>query len=122
MLAVRTVLGDVPAAELGVCDAHDHLFFRSAQLAGQELDDADAAVGELRAFAALGGRAVVAAGGRTRRGCGGEVLHREPGPRLQLGLKASAWAWAHWANVRGSRPVMSRTSGWGCDSSSVPVA
>jgi hypothetical protein len=53
--AVRTVLGDVPTAELGVCDAHDHLFFRSAQLAGQELDDADAAVGELRAFAALGG-------------------------------------------------------------------
>ena len=59
MPAVRTVLGDVPAADLGVCDAHDHLFFRSAQLAGQELDDADAAVGELRAFAALGGRAVV---------------------------------------------------------------
>jgi len=57
--AVRTVLGDVPAADLGVCDAHDHLFFRSAQLAGQELDDADAAVGELRAFAALGGQAVV---------------------------------------------------------------
>jgi len=53
------VLGDVPAADLGVCDAHDHLFFRSAQLAGQELDDADAAVGELRAFAALGGQAVV---------------------------------------------------------------
>ena len=59
MPAVRTVLGDVPAADLGVCDAHDHLFFRSAQLAGQELDDADAAVGELRAFAALDGRAVV---------------------------------------------------------------
>ena len=47
------------AAELGVCDAHDHLFFRSAQLAGQELDDVDAAVAELRAFAALGGQAVV---------------------------------------------------------------
>ena len=56
MPVIRTVLGDVPAAELGVCDAHDHLFFRSAQLAGQELDDAHAAVGELRAFAALGGR------------------------------------------------------------------
>jgi predicted metal-dependent phosphotriesterase family hydrolase len=49
---IRTVLGDVSAAELGVCDAHDHLFFRSAQLAGQELDDVDAAVAELRAFAA----------------------------------------------------------------------
>ena len=56
---IRTVLGDVSAAELGVCDAHDHLFFRSAQLAGQELDDVDAAVAELRAFAALGGQAVV---------------------------------------------------------------
>jgi len=53
------VLGDVPAGDLGVCDAHDHLFFRSAQLPGQELADADAAVGELRAFAALGGQAVV---------------------------------------------------------------
>ena len=56
---IRTVLGDVPAGDLGVCDAHDHLFFRSAQLPGQELADADAAVGELRAFAALGGQAVV---------------------------------------------------------------
>ena len=58
-MLIRTVLGDVSAAGLGVCDAHDHLFFRSAQLAGQELDDVDAAVAELRAFAALGGRAVV---------------------------------------------------------------
>jgi predicted metal-dependent phosphotriesterase family hydrolase len=56
---IRTVLGDVPARDLGVCDAHDHLFFRSAQLPGLELADADAALGELRAFAALGGRAVV---------------------------------------------------------------
>jgi phosphotriesterase-related protein len=56
---IRTVLGDAPAGDLGVCDAHDHLFFRSAQLAGQELDDADAAVAELRAFASAGGRAVV---------------------------------------------------------------
>jgi 5-phospho-D-xylono-1,4-lactonase len=117
---IRTVLGDVPAGDLGVCDAHDHLFFRSAQLPGQELADADAAVGELRAFAALGGRAVVqwapfglgrradqlaavsrtagvpapgaaaAAGGRTRRTGGSEVLHRQPSPRLQLGLNAPA--------------------------------
>ena len=35
--------------------------------------------------------------------------------------KAAAWAWAHCREVRGSRPVTSRTSGWGCDSSSVPV-
>lgn len=56
---VRTVLGDIAAADLGICDAHDHLFFRSAQLSGQELDDTDAAIAELRSFRALGGRATV---------------------------------------------------------------
>ena len=35
---IRTVLGDIEPAELGVCDAHDHLFFASAILPGQELD------------------------------------------------------------------------------------
>ncbi len=56
---VRTVLGDIPAENLGVCDAHDHLFFRSAQLGGQELDDTDAAIAELRSFRDLGGQAMV---------------------------------------------------------------
>ena len=59
MPLARTVLGDVPSPDLGVCDAHDHLFFRSAQLARQELDDADAATTELRSFGDLGGQAVV---------------------------------------------------------------
>ncbi|GAB3957822.1 phosphotriesterase [Actinoallomurus acanthiterrae] len=59
MRAARTVLGDVPAEDLGVCDAHDHLFFRSARLPGQELDDVPAATDEVRAFRALGGRTVV---------------------------------------------------------------
>ncbi|GJF28101.1 phosphotriesterase [Kitasatospora sp. NE20-6] len=59
MTAVRTVLGPVPPGELGVTDAHDHLFLRSALLPGRELDDPAAAEQELRAFAALGGRAVV---------------------------------------------------------------
>ncbi|WP_335933044.1 phosphotriesterase family protein [Streptomyces sp. PTD5-9] len=57
--AVRTVLGDVPAAELGICDAHDHLFLRSPLLPGRELDDAGPAAERLRAFGALGGRTVV---------------------------------------------------------------
>ncbi|WP_405401835.1 phosphotriesterase [Streptomyces sp. NBC_01104] len=57
--AVRTVLGDVPAAELGVCDAHDHLFLRSPVLPGQELDDPVAAAERLRAFRGFGGRSVV---------------------------------------------------------------
>ncbi|NUW36745.1 phosphotriesterase [Nonomuraea sp. SMC257] len=57
--AVRTVLGDIAPEELGVCDAHDHLFIGSPALPGQELDDTGAALSELQAFAALGGRAVV---------------------------------------------------------------
>jgi predicted metal-dependent phosphotriesterase family hydrolase len=57
--AVRTVLGDVAPGDLGVCDAHDHLFMRSARLRGQELDDEEAAAAELGRFHALGGRAVV---------------------------------------------------------------
>lgn len=56
---VRTVLGDLAPEQLGVCDSHDHLFFGSPLLPGQELDDPDAATAELAAFGALGGRAVV---------------------------------------------------------------
>ncbi|MET7859902.1 phosphotriesterase [Streptomyces sp. NPDC005318] len=56
---VRTVLGDIPAGELGVCDAHDHLFLRSPVLPGQELDDRERAAGQLRGFRRLGGRSVV---------------------------------------------------------------
>ncbi|GAA3032970.1 phosphotriesterase-related protein [Streptomyces olivoverticillatus] len=58
-LTIRTVLGDIPAGELGVCDAHDHLFLRSPRLPGQELDDAQAAAVELQAFRDLGGQALV---------------------------------------------------------------
>ncbi|WP_329570069.1 phosphotriesterase family protein [Kitasatospora sp. NBC_01266] len=57
--AVRTVLGDLDPAELGVTDAHDHLFLSSAKLPGQELDDPLAAAAELAAFRAAGGRAVI---------------------------------------------------------------
>ncbi|WP_328524677.1 phosphotriesterase family protein [Kribbella sp. NBC_00359] len=56
---IRTVLGDLQPEALGVTDSHDHLFFRSAVLPGQELDDEDAAVAEVGAFAAAGGQAVV---------------------------------------------------------------
>jgi len=56
---IRTVLGDLSPAALGVCDSHDHLFFRSAALPGQELDDEAATVAEVRAFAAAGGQAIV---------------------------------------------------------------
>ncbi|TGZ19735.1 phosphotriesterase [Streptomyces sp. S816] len=56
---IRTVLGDIRPQELGVCDAHDHLFLRSRQLPGRELDDVAAARAELEAFRAAGGAAVV---------------------------------------------------------------
>ncbi|WP_306941385.1 phosphotriesterase family protein [Streptomyces phaeochromogenes] len=56
---MRTVLGDVSPTELGVCDAHDHLFFSSPRLPGQELRDATAATAELVAFRAAGGGSVV---------------------------------------------------------------
>ncbi len=41
------MLGPIPAAELGVTDAHDHLFLRSPALAGQDFDDVDKAVEEV---------------------------------------------------------------------------
>jgi phosphotriesterase-related protein len=56
---IRTVLGDIAPEQLGVTDAHDHLFLASRALPGQELDDAGAALTELAAFAAQGGHAVV---------------------------------------------------------------
>ncbi|MEU9040243.1 MULTISPECIES: phosphotriesterase [unclassified Kitasatospora] len=56
---VRTVLGDLDPAELGVTDSHDHLFIRSPLLPGQELDDPAAAEEVLRAYAAAGGRTLV---------------------------------------------------------------
>ncbi|MFJ7333030.1 phosphotriesterase [Streptomyces sp. NPDC101110] len=59
MSAVRTVLGDVIPADLGVCDAHDHLFFGSPRLPGQELRSVAAARAELAAFREQGGGAVV---------------------------------------------------------------
>ncbi|WP_206685764.1 phosphotriesterase family protein [Kribbella qitaiheensis] len=58
-MKVRTVLGDLSAGELGVTDSHDHLFFRSALLPGQELDDPEAALQEAKDFAAAGGRTIV---------------------------------------------------------------
>ncbi|MGQ4384060.1 phosphotriesterase family protein [Streptomyces sp. SAS_270] len=59
MNTIRTVLGDVPPRELGVCNAHDHLFLSSPQLPGQELREASAARAELAAFRTQGGGTVV---------------------------------------------------------------
>ncbi|WP_207939288.1 hypothetical protein [Actinomadura darangshiensis] len=57
-MKVRTVLGDIDPADLGICDTHDHLFLSSPRLPGEELDDPAAATAQARAFAELGGGAI----------------------------------------------------------------
>ena len=42
MVAVRTVLGDLPAADLGPTNYHEHLFRASPLLVGDELDSGTA--------------------------------------------------------------------------------
>ncbi|MES5820300.1 phosphotriesterase [Streptomyces sp. RG80] len=81
MSAVRTVLGDVAPEEPGVCDAHDHLFFGSPRLPGQELRDVAAARAELAAFRAEGGNSVVqwTPYGLGRRAADLPALSRESG-------------------------------------------
>lgn len=59
MAEIVTVLGPIPPEELGVTDAHDHLFLRSPALPGQEFDDLDRAVEEVAAAARGGLRAVI---------------------------------------------------------------
>lgn len=84
MSAVRTVLGDVPPDRLGACDAHDHLFFGSPRLPGQELRSISAARAELRAFIAHGGHSVVqwTPYGLGRRAADLPPLSRETGVRV----------------------------------------
>ncbi|WP_211117305.1 phosphotriesterase [Streptomyces sp. RPA4-5] len=82
--AIRTVLGDIAPADLGICDAHDHLFLRSPQLPGQELDDTEAAAAELSTFRAAGGAAVIqwTPYGMGRRAAELPRLARESGVRI----------------------------------------
>ena len=56
---VITVTGLIPATRLGVVDAHEHLFLRSPAMPGQEMDDLDRAVEEVREGAASGLGAIV---------------------------------------------------------------
>ena len=56
---VLTVSGLLRATELGVTDAHDHLALRSPALAGQEFDDADKAIEEVRDAQAGGLQSIV---------------------------------------------------------------
>jgi 5-phospho-D-xylono-1,4-lactonase len=59
--AVRTVLGDIPAGQLGRCDYHEHLFQVSPLLPGDELDDEAASGAEAATLRAAGIAAMVEA-------------------------------------------------------------
>lgn len=56
---VMTVTGPMPASSLGVTNAHEHLFLRSPALAGQEFDDLDRSVAEVRHAREAGITAIV---------------------------------------------------------------
>ncbi|MFC6715653.1 hypothetical protein [Branchiibius cervicis] len=56
---VRTIAGDVACDDLGVVNAHDHLFLTSAAMAGVELDNLEAATEEAHAFGLAGGGCIV---------------------------------------------------------------
>jgi len=56
---VATVLGPIAPAQLGVTDAHDHLFLRSPALPGQDFDDAGLATEEVADAQRGGLRAIV---------------------------------------------------------------
>src|SRR5437870_4839407 len=72
---VMTVLGSVRPGDLGVTDAHDHLFLRTPALPGQEFDDVDGAIEEVMGAKPGGLRAIVEV---TPIGCG----RRPAGMRL----------------------------------------
>lgn len=63
MNIIRTVLGDIPASEIGVTDAHDHLIRSGGPEVMRDpgflMDDLDAAKAELDAFIRAGGRTMV---------------------------------------------------------------
>jgi phosphotriesterase-related protein len=54
-----TVGGPIDAAALGVTDAHDHLFLRSPLMAGEEIDDPDLVLDEIRDGVASGLQTIV---------------------------------------------------------------
>ena len=56
---VMTVTGAMPATELGVTDAHEHLFLRTPEMPGQELEDPDRAAAEVREAVGAGLGAIV---------------------------------------------------------------
>jgi 5-phospho-D-xylono-1,4-lactonase len=56
---IRTIRGDISPADLGPCDAHEHLFLVTPAQAGDEYADVEKAVEEAQALVASGGHALV---------------------------------------------------------------
>jgi len=60
---IRTVLGDIPPENLGVCYAHEHIIIDASYTTDKNpeflLDDVDVASRELAEFFAIGGRAMI---------------------------------------------------------------
>jgi 5-phospho-D-xylono-1,4-lactonase len=56
---IRTIRGDIAPAELGPCDAHEHLFLVTPAQPGDEYSDVDKATAEAETLVAAGGRALV---------------------------------------------------------------
>jgi phosphotriesterase-related protein len=56
---VMTVTGPIASADLGVTDAHDHLLLRSPALRGDEMDDPERAINEVREAKTSGLQAIV---------------------------------------------------------------
>ena len=59
MSEIVTVLGPIAPAKLGVTDAHEHLFLRSPALPGQDFDDVNRAIEEVRDAAHGGLQSIV---------------------------------------------------------------
>jgi 5-phospho-D-xylono-1,4-lactonase len=56
---IRTIRGDIDPAELGPCDAHEHLFLVTPAQPGEEYSDVSKAIEEAETLRAAGGRALV---------------------------------------------------------------
>jgi predicted metal-dependent phosphotriesterase family hydrolase len=56
---IRTVRGDIAPAELGPCDAHEHLFLVTRAQPGDEYSDVSKAIEEAETLRAAGARALV---------------------------------------------------------------
>jgi 5-phospho-D-xylono-1,4-lactonase len=56
---IRTIRGDIAPAELGPCDAHEHLFLVTPAQPGDDFDDVGKAIEEAATLVAAGGRSLV---------------------------------------------------------------